>query len=122
MGVETAVSTGGLAALWVVLVAGVFIGLTPGAYLAGPAVLGYLNIGNNGRRRVLIGRAGAYVIGAAIPTALFGLLVGFFRDVVLIAIGTRIVLWYLLVVVVTGINGLLLTGMMVGSFHSLTRS
>ncbi len=117
-GVETAVGTGGLAALWIVLVAGIFIGLTPGAYLAGPAVLGYLNVGNDGRRRILIGRAGAYVIGAAIPTALFGLLVGFFGDVVLIAVGERIVLWYLLVVVVTAINGLLLTGLVVARLPS----
>ncbi len=117
-GIETAVGAGGLAALWIVLVAGVFIGLTPGAYLAGPAVLGYLHVGNDSRRGVLIGRAGAYVIGAAIPTALFGLLVGFFGDVVLIAVGERIVLWYLLVVVVTAINGLLLTGLVVARLPS----
>jgi len=117
-GVETAVGAGGFAALWIVLVAGVFIGLTPGAYLAGPAVLGYLHVGDNSRRWVLIGRAGAYVLGAAIPTAVFGLLVGFFGDVVLIAVGERIVLWYLLVVVVTTINGLLLTGMLVARLPS----
>lgn len=111
--IETAVSAGGLVAAWLVLVAGIFIGLTPGAYLAGPAVLGYLHAGRAGRRGELLGRAAAYVVGAALPTAAFGLLVGFFGDVVLAAFSERVVVWYLLVALVAGVNGLLLTGLVV---------
>ncbi len=111
-GVEAAVAAGGPTATWLVLVAGIFIGLTPGAYLAGPAVLGYINTGA-GRRGALPRRAAAYVVGAAIPMAGFGLLVGFFGDAVLAAFSERAVAWYLLVALVTGLNGLLLTGLLV---------
>ena len=68
--IETAVGAGGLAALGFVLLAGLFIGLTPGAYLAGPAVLGYMHVSPDGRRATLIRRAAAYVVGAASLTAL----------------------------------------------------
>lgn len=112
-GVEAAMAAGGLTAAWLALVAGVFIDLTPGAYLAGPAVLGYLNVGIEGRRGALLRRAAAYVAGAAVPTAAFGLLVGFFGDVVLAAFSERVVVWYLLVALVAGVNGLLLTGLAV---------
>ena len=112
-GVEPAVAAGGLAAAWLVLVAGVFIGLTPGAYLAGPAVLGYLHVGDDRRRLALLRRAAAYVVGAAVPMALFGALVGVFGDAVLGAFSERIVVWYLLVALITGLNGLLLTGLLV---------
>ncbi len=112
-GIELAVAAGGLAAVWGVLVAGIFVGLTPGAYLTGPAVLGYLNVNAGNRRVVLLRRATAYVIGAAIPMAAFGLLVGFFGDVVLAVVGARVALWYLLVALVVGVNGLLLTGLIV---------
>ncbi len=112
-GIELTVAAGGLAAVWAVLVAGLFVGLTPGAYLTGPAVLGYLNVNAGNRRAELLCRATAYVIGAAIPMAAFGLLVGFFGDAVLAVVGTRVALWYLLVALVAGVNGLLLTGLIV---------
>ncbi len=112
-GIELAVAAGGLAAVWAVLVAGIFVGLTPGAYLTGPAVLGYLNVNAENRRAELLRRAAAYVIGAAIPMAAFGLLVGFFGDVVLAVVGARVALWYLLAALVVGVNGLLLTGLIV---------
>ena len=116
--IETAVGAGGLAALGFVLLAGLFIGLTPGVYLAGPAVLGYMHVGADGHRATLIRRAAAYIVGAAIPTAAFGVLVGLAGDVILVVIGERIVLWYLLVVIVTAINGLLLTGVLVARLPS----
>ena len=112
-GIEPAIVAGGLAAIWVVLVAGVVVGLTPGAYLAGPAVLGYINSGTAGCRRVLLRRAAAYVIGAAVPIAAFGLLVGLLGDAVLLAVSERVVIWYLLVALVAGVNGLLLAGLVV---------
>ena len=112
-GVELAIAAGGLAAIWVVLVAGVFVGLTPGAYLAGPAILGYINSGTEGRRGALLRRATAYVFGAAMPVAAFGLLVGFLGDAVLLAVSERVVIWYLLVALVVGVNGLLLSGLVV---------
>ena len=111
--VEAAIGLGGPGVAWVVLLAGVFVGLTPGAYLAGPAVLGYLGVDLDGRRGVLLGRAAAYVAGAAVPAAAFGLLVGFLGDAALVAFGERIALWYLLVALVAGLNGLLLSGLLI---------
>ena len=111
--VEAAVRAGGPAAVAAVLVAGVFLGLTPSAYLAGPAVLGYINVGVEGRRGALLGRAVAFVIGAALPMAALGLLLGFFGDVVLAAVAEHIVAWYVLVAVVAGGTGLLLSGLVV---------
>ncbi|MCX6022193.1 MAG: sulfite exporter TauE/SafE family protein [Chloroflexi bacterium] len=112
-GIESAFHAGGFAVVWGVLAAGIFVGLTPGAFLAGPAVLGYINLGVEQRRSSLIRRALAYVLGAAIPMAVFGLLVGYLGDVALVAVGEQIVLWYLLVALVLGVLGLLLAGLVV---------
>jgi cytochrome c biogenesis protein CcdA len=71
----TAIGTDWLAAAVLVLLAGVFVGLTPGAYLAGPAVLGYLATGTE-QRTGLLRRATAYVVGAELPMALLGFLLG----------------------------------------------
>jgi cytochrome c-type biogenesis protein len=117
-GTEQAIRGGGLVAVWFVLVAGVFIGLTPGAYAAGPAVLGYINIGVDGRRGVLMRRALAFVVGAALPMAAFGLLLGIFGDMVLALIGEQVVVWYLLVAVIAGATGLLLSGLVVARVPS----
>lgn len=110
-GVEPSVRAGWLAAVWFVLVAGFFVGLTPGAYAAGPAVLGYLTVGAEGRRGALVRRAAAYVLGAALPAAGFGLLLGLFGERVLAIFGEQIVAWYLLVALVAGVTGLLLSGL-----------
>ena len=112
-GVEPAVSAGGLAAAGFVALAGLFVGLTPGAYAAGPAVLGYLNAGADGRPGAMLGRAAAYVVGAALPMALFGLVLGLFGDAVLAALSEQVVAWYVLVAVVAGATGLLLSGLVV---------
>ncbi len=112
-GVESVVAVGGLAAVLAVFSAGVFVGLTPGAYVAGPAVLGYINVGVQDRRGALLGRALAYVAGAALPMAAVGLLLGLFGDAVLGAFAEQVVAWYLLVAAVTGVTGLLLTGLVV---------
>ena len=117
-GVEAAVAAGGLIAAWLVFVAGVFVGLTPGAYVAGPAVLGYINVGAEQRRAELVRRAAAYAVGAAIPAAVFGLLLGLLGDAVLLAVAERVVLWYLLVALVAGATGLLLTGLVVVPLQS----
>ena len=107
---EAAIRVGGVPAALAVLVAGLFIGLTPGAYLAGPAVLGYLSVDAARRRAELPRRAVCYVVGTALPMAALGLLLGLFGDVVLAVFSEHVVAWYLLVVLVTGILGLLLTG------------
>lgn len=112
-GVEAAVQLGGPAAAAAVLVAGVFVGLTPGAYLAGPAVLGYVSVGAGGQPVARLERAAAYVVGAALPMAAFGVLLGVFGDAVLAAVGERVVLWYLLAGLVAGATGLLLSGLVV---------
>lgn len=117
-GAEQAIRAGGLAAVWFVLVSGVFVGLTPGAYVAGPAVLGYINVGIEGRRAALARRAAAYVVGAALPMAAFGLLLGIFGDVVLAFFGEQVVAWYLLVALVAGVSGLLLSGVTVAQLPS----
>lgn len=117
-GVESAVGTGGLAAALAVLGVGIFVGLTPGAYLAGPAVLGYINVGAERRHGALLGRAAAYVVGAAAPMAALGLLLGLFGEIVLGAMAEQIVVWYLLVALVAGFTGLLLTGLVVARLPS----
>lgn len=116
MGVQElapAITAGGLAAISTVLVAGFFVGLTPGAYLAGPAVLGYINVGVEGRRGALVLRALAYAVGTALPMAVVGALLGWIGDPVLAAFGEHIVVWYLLVALVTGALGLALSGLVV---------
>src|SRR5438034_10403839 len=80
---EGAIQVGGLAAAAAVLAAGLLLGLTPGAYLTGPAVLGYLSVGGHNQRAALLLRALCYVIGAALPLGALGLLLGVFGDVVL---------------------------------------
>jgi cytochrome c-type biogenesis protein len=106
--VESAISAGGLAAVIAVLATGLFIGLTPGAYVAGPAVLSYLSLTPLGRG-ALLGRALCYVVGAAVPLALVGLLLGLAGDVVFGIFSEQIAVWYLLVAVVLGLLGLVLT-------------
>ena len=110
---EPAIGTGGLAVVLAMLAAGFFVGLTPGAYLAGPAVLGYLNVGASGGRGALVCRALAHVVGAALPMAALGVLLGLFGDVALAIVAEQVVAWYLLVALVCGVMGLLLTGLLV---------
>ncbi len=111
--IEMAVGLGGPAVVLAMLLAGLFIGLTPGAYLAGPAVLGYISVGAQRRRGALLWRAGAYVVGAAVPLAALGLLLGLLGDVVVAVFAEQAVAWYLLVALVSGVTGLLLTGLLV---------
>ena len=108
----TAIGTDWLAAAVLVLLAGVFVGLTPGAYLAGPAVLGYLATGAE-QPAGLLRRAGAYVVGAALPMALLGFLLGAVGDWTAAVLAEQVAWWNLLVAVVTGFSGLLLTGVVV---------
>lgn len=108
----TAIGTDWLAAVVLVLLAGVFVGLTPGAYLAGPAVLGYLAAGAE-QRAGLLRRASAYVVGAALPMALLGFLLGAVGDWAAAVLAEQVVWWNLLVAVVTGFSGLLLAGVVV---------
>jgi cytochrome c-type biogenesis protein len=117
-GIELTVALGGLAAVAAVLVGGLFVGLTPGAYLAGPAVLGYINVGVEERQGALLRRAVAYVIGAAVPMAALGFLLGSVGDVVLALFAEQVVAWYLLVALVTGTSGLLLSGQVVAPLPS----
>jgi len=108
----TAIGTDWFAAVVLVLLAGVFVGLTPGAYLAGPAVLGYLATGTE-QRAGLVRRAAAYVLGAALPMALLGFLLGALGDWTAAVLAEQVVWWNLLVAVVAGFSGLLLTGVVV---------
>ncbi|MBA3302932.1 MAG: hypothetical protein H0U26_03550 [Acidimicrobiia bacterium] len=110
-GIEAAIGLGGPAAIAAMLVAGLFVGLTPAAYLAGPAVLGYFTIGADGRRGALLLLAVAYVVGAAVPMGLLGLGLGVFGDVVVGALAEHAIVWYLLVALVTGLMGALLAGL-----------
>lgn len=112
-GVESAIGMGGLAAVVAMLATGLFVGLTPGAYLAGPAVLGYFTVGAKDHRGALLVRAAAYVVGAALPMAALGLGLGFVGDVVVGVLAEQAIIWYLLVALVTGAMGLLLTGLLV---------
>jgi cytochrome c-type biogenesis protein len=112
-GIESAIELGGPVALVAMLAAGLFLGLTPAAYVAGPAVLGYFTVGSGGSRGALLTRALAYVVGAAVPMGMLGLGLGFFGEVVIGAVAEHAVAWYLLVALVTGLMGLLLTGLLV---------
>ena len=107
-----AIGTDWLGAAVLVLLAGVFVGLTPGAYLAGPAVLGYLATGTE-QRVGIVRRATAYVLGAALPMALLGFLLGILGDWTAALLAEQVVWWNLLVAVVAGTSGLLLTGVVV---------
>lgn len=111
--IESAIGIGGPGVVLAMLAAGLFIGLTPAAYLAGPAVLGYINVGAQHRRGALLWRAAAYVVGAAVPMAVLGLLLGFLGDVVVAIFAEQAVAWYLLVALVAAVTGLLLTGLVV---------
>lgn len=115
---ESAIGLGGPAVVLAMLAAGLFVGLTPGAYLAGPAVLGYINVGAKGYRGALLWRAAAYALGAAIPMGILGLLLGFFGDVVIAIFAEQAVAWFLLVALVSGVTGLLLTGVVVARVPS----
>jgi cytochrome c-type biogenesis protein len=108
----SAIGTDWLAAVVLVLLAGVFVGLTPGAYLAGPAVLGYLATGTE-QRTGLLRRASAYVVGAALPMALLGFLLGAVGDWTAAVLAEQVVWWNVLVALVTGSSGLLLTGVVI---------
>ena len=108
----TAIGTDWLGAAVLVLMAGVFVGLTPGAYLAGPAVLGYLATGTE-QRVGLVRRATAYVLGAALPMALLGFLLGTLGDWTAALLAEQVVWWNLMVAAVAGTSGLLLTGAVV---------
>jgi cytochrome c-type biogenesis protein len=110
--IEAAIGVGGIAAVLAMLGAGLFTGLTPGAYLAGPAVLAYMQVGAKGRHGALVGRAFAYVLGASLPMAAIGLLLGAFGDVVIAVFAEQAVIWYLLVALVSAVTGLLLTGLL----------
>jgi len=112
-GIEAAIVTGGLWALGLTMLAGLLVGLTPAAYLAGPSVLAYMTVGARSSRGAIFARASAYVVGAAVPMAVLGLLLGVFGEVVIGLAAELAVAWYLLVGIVTGISGLLLTGLVV---------
>lgn len=114
-GIEAAIGAGGLWAAGLILVLGLFVGLTPGAYLAGPAVLTYLSVGARDRRWALLVRALAYVIGAALPMAGLGVLLGAFGEVAIGISAELAIVWYLLVAIMTGVSGFLLTGLVVAS-------
>lgn len=112
-GLETAIGTGDVWALALTLLAGLLVGLTPAAYLSGPAVLAYLTVGAKSHRGALALRAVAYVLGAAVPMAALGFLLGAVGEVVIGRAAELAVAWYLLVAIVTGVSGLLLTGLVV---------
>ena len=116
--IEAALGAGGLWAAGVVLAAGLFVGLTPGAYLAGPAVLSYLSVGAKSRRGALLARASAYVVGAALPMAGMGVLLGAFGEVAIGIVAELAAAWYLLVAIVAGASGLLLTGIILAPVPS----
>ena len=117
-GVESAIGLGGPAAVLAMLTAGLFVGLTPAAYLTGPAVLGYIAVGARGRRGALLWRAAAYVLGAALPLAALGLLLGLAGDIAVAVFAEQAAIWYLLVALVAGVTGLLLTGLVVAPLPS----
>ena len=112
-GLETAIGVDGYWAVGLTLLAGLLVGLTPAAYLSGPAVLAYLAVGAKSRRGAMPLRALAYVLGAAVPMATLGFLFGTVGEFVIGLAAELVVAWYLLVAIVTGISGLLLTGLVV---------
>jgi len=112
-GLEAAIGAGGPWALGLTMLAGLFVGLTPAAYLAGPAVLAYMTVGARDHRGALLSRALAFVIGAAMPMAALGLLLGAVGEFVIGLAAELVIVWYLLVALVTGVSGVLLTGLVV---------
>lgn len=112
-GIEAAIVSGGPWALGLTLLAGLLVGLTPAAYLSGPAVLAYMTVGAKGRRGAITLRASAYVLGAAVPMATLGFLLGTAGEFVMGIAAELVVAWYLLVAIVTGVSGLLLAGLVV---------
>jgi cytochrome c-type biogenesis protein len=112
-GLEAAIGTGSPWALGLTMLAGMFVGLAPAAYLAGPAVLAYMTVGAKGNRGALLWRALAYVVGAAVPMATIGLLLGAVGELVIGLAAELLIVWYLLVALVTGISGVLMTGLVV---------
>jgi cytochrome c-type biogenesis protein len=111
--IEAAIAAGGPVVPVLVLPAGLFVELTPGAYVAGPAVLSYLAVGAAGGRGALVRRAAAYAVGAAVPLAAVGLLLSMLGEIVLAIVAEQMVGWYLLVAVVASSAGLVLTGVVV---------
>jgi cytochrome c-type biogenesis protein len=112
-GIEGAIVAGGPWALALTLLGGLFVGLTPAAYLSGPAVLAYMAVGAKSQRGGIFLRAIAYVVGAAVPMATLGFLLGAFGEFVMGLAAELVVAWYLLVAIVAGVSGLLLTGLVV---------
>ena len=112
-GIEAAIISGGAWALGLTLLAGLLVGLTPAAYLSGPAVLAYMTVGAKSYRGAIALRALAYVLGAAVPMATLGFLFGTVGELVMGIAAELVVAWYLLVAIVTGVSGLLLTGLVV---------
>ena len=117
-GIEAAITSGGPWALGLTLLAGLLVGLTPAAYLSGPAVLAYMTVGAKGRRGALTLRALAFVLGAAVPMATLGFLLGTAGEFVIGMAAELVVAWYLLVAIVTGVSGLLMTGLVVAKVPS----
>jgi hypothetical protein len=76
-------------------------------------VLAYLAVGAKNNRGAIVWRAVAYVLGAAVPMATLGLLLGAVGEVVIGLAAELAIVWYLLVAIVTGVSGLLLTGLVV---------
>src|SRR3712207_537412 len=101
--IDAAIGLGRPPAVLAMLASGLFVGLTPRACLAGPAVLGYIHVGAEGRRGALLWRAVAYVVGASRPLAALGLLLGVFGDVAVGILAEQAALWYLLVALVAAV-------------------
>src|SRR5438045_222238 len=112
-GIEAAIVAGGLWAFGLTMLAGLLVGLTPAAYLTGPAVLAYLTVGAKSNRGAIVFRAVAYMLGSAVPMATLGFLLGAVGEFVIGLAAELAVAWYLLVAIVTGASGLLLTGLVV---------
>src|SRR4051794_32199275 len=107
-GLEAAIGVDGFWATGLTLLAGLLVGLTPAAYLTGPAVLAYLAVGAKRQRGAILWRALAYVVGAAVPMAALGLLLGAVGEFVIGLAAELVIAWYLLVAIVTGVSGALL--------------
>jgi len=108
---EAAIGAGGPWAAALIIAVGLFVGLTPGAYLAGPAVLSYLSVGASGHRGALLWRALAYIVGAALPMAGIGILLGTLGEAAIGLVAELAAVWYLLVALITGLSGLVLAGL-----------
>lgn len=90
-GIEAAIISSGPWAVGLTLLAGLLVGLTPAAYLSGPAVLAYMTVGAKSSRGAITARALAYVLGAAVPMATLGLLLGIVGEVVMAVVAELVV-------------------------------